>query len=477
MAAGSRPRAVEGRGRGDAAVAGARLTPSRARRPRARTIGRRAAGPRGSSAKSGTSRMGWPRKAFGRSRTARRSAAARRRSHGLRGPPSAVTRLTRISSTAKPLASSAWTASRASSTASVSGRTIHRKRQRPGSRRRRGQPASLGVDLGHEVVRRVAPVPAREPRQEEVVLGEHLTQHRRDPAQRLGHGQETERVSGGRGVDDDGVVAAGFREARQLQEAAQLVHAGEGQAEEAVDVGVVEIGASLPMRRRGRPAGAEPAGQGLIGVELQGIERRAARAGCGSLARPPVEPSTSPSECAGSVDTTSVRRPAPAASAQGGRSGGLADPALAADELEAGRPALGADRLTGRETSGSRPSTEASSPSTVASTPVTRKVPGGSGRPCWRSRISRIRARSSRSVIRELLLGDLAELETHLGGQELLAPHGVVVHLGLDGGGDLAQHELDAPDQKRVEDDHSESLARSSFSRMLTKLYGGQGPV
>ena len=32
-------------------------------------------------------------------------------------------------------------------------------------------------------------------------------------------------------------------------------------------------------------------------------------------------------------------------------------------------------------------------------------------------------------------------------------------------------------DEERVENDHSDSLARSSFRRMLTKLYGGQGPV
>src|SRR5947209_8511994 len=35
--------------------------------------------------------------------------------------------------------------------------------------------------------------------------------------------------------------------------------------------------------------------------------------------------------------------------------------------------------------------------------------------------------------IRELLLRDLAELQAHLGGQELLAQEGVVVELGVDG--------------------------------------------
>src|SRR5262245_18105914 len=77
----------------------------------------------------------------------------------------------------------------------------------------------------------------------------------------------------------------------------------------------------------------------------------------------------------------------------------------------------------------------------------------------------------------ELPLGDLTELEAHLRCQQLLAPHGVVGHLGILRRGNLAQDELEAADQEAVEDDHSDSRARSSFRRMLTKLYGGQGPV
>src|SRR5439155_27098796 len=42
---------------------------------------------------------------------------------------------------------------------------------------------------------------------------------------------------------------------------------------------------------------------------------------------------------------------------------------------------------------------------------------------------------------------------------------------------DLAEDELDAAGQQAVDDDHFPSFALSSLRRMLTKLYGGQGPV
>src|SRR5439155_1661501 len=82
-----------------------------------------------------------------------------------------------------------------------------------------------------------------------------------------------------------------------------------------------------------------------------------------------------------------------------------------------------------------------------------------------------------RSQRAELLLVDLAQLEPHLRGEELLAQARVVVHLGIDRSGDLAEHELDPGGEHAVEDDHFPSFALSSFRRMLTKLYGGQGPV
>src|SRR5207248_649989 len=54
----------------------------------------------------------------------------------------------------------------------------------------------------------------------------------------------------------------------------------------------------------------------------------------------------------------------------------------------------------------------------------------------------------------ELFLSDLAELQPHLRGEQLLAQNAVVVELAVDGSGDLVQHELDAADEQRVENDH-----------------------
>ena len=48
----------------------------------------------------------------------------------------------------------------------------------------------------------------------------------------------------------------------------------------------------------------------------------------------------------------------------------------------------------------------------------------------------------------ELLLAHLAELEPHLRGEQLLAQRGVVVQLGVDGRGDLVEHEPEAADQE-----------------------------
>jgi hypothetical protein len=136
------------------------------------------------------------------------------------------------------------------------------------------EPAGFHVDLGDEIVGPVVPVSAREAREQEVVLREHLPEHRRDPPESVRDGQEPERVPGGRRVDDDGLVTTGLGDPRQLEEPTQLVHAREAQIEEAIDVRVVEISASLGDEAERSPAGPQPAAQGTIRVELQSPQRR-----------------------------------------------------------------------------------------------------------------------------------------------------------------------------------------------------------
>src|SRR5262245_59083788 len=72
--------------------------------------------------------------------------------------------------------------------------------------------------------------------------------------------------------------------------------------------------------------------------------------------------------------------------------------------------------------------------------------------------------------VRELRLVDLAQLQPHLRVEKLLAHEALVVHLAVDGLGHLVEHEADAADEQRVEQDHWPSRARSSLRRMLTKL-------
>ena len=304
-----------------------------------------------------------------------------------------------------PLRASERTASRASSTASISGRTDPPEPAAAGDRG--GGSTSPRASASISATRRSAASSRSrpdEPGEQEVVLGEHLPEHGRDPPQRLRDGQEPERVPGGRRVDDDRVVAARLRHARELEEPAQLVDAGEAQAEEAVDVRLVEIGAALGDEAEGRAPRAEPAGERPVGVELEGIERSRRPPGS-RVTRAPTPAPEHVTQGVRRIGRHDERAPAGAGGREreGGRRGGLAHPALAADELVAGRPAPGARpahrpaRRRGRRSS----SSPSSSPTTLASTPVTRKVPGGSGAPLLRARGSRGCGRAaSRSIAR-----------------------------------------------------------------------------
>ena len=90
----------------------------------------------------------------------------------------------------------------------------------------------------------------------------------------------------------------------------------------------------------------------------------------------------------------------------------------------------------------------------------------------------------SRSNGRVFGFRHLAGLEPRLSFEQRLAQASLVVHLGVGGQRDLVEHEPEAVDQQRVQNEHVRMsrrvtvarYARSSFRRMLTKLYGGQGP-
>ena len=152
--------------------------------------------------------------------------------------------------------------------------------------------------------------------------GNALSSHQRAD---VGEGQQAQRLAGRRAVDDDHVVEAVVVVAADLQQAEQLVHAGQdGQllggdavdalaheqvAEPVLDLGPVAVQFVL---------GARPAGRRGRGTTV----RRAAS--------PPSRPATSARLCAGSVETSEGAPPARGEPARGrGRDRRLADAALA----------------------------------------------------------------------------------------------------------------------------------------------------
>ena len=84
-----------------------------------------------------------------------------------------------------------------------------------------------------------------------------------------------------------------------------------------------------------------------------------------------------------------------------------------------------------------------------------------------RALISRMRSKTSASIVSELLVRDLTGLELQLRLEQPLALPLGVVDLGVGNRRDLVEHERDAVDQEAVEKKHQ---TRSSFNLMFTKL-------
>ena len=140
-----------------------------------------------------------------------------------------------------PLASSAATPSRASARLSVSGSNTQ-ARERAHVAQRGGEVAARVRDLVDERVGGIGAMSPAEALRQEAVLGLHVVEDDGDAAQRGGHREEPQRVTGGRRVDHDAGPRAGCGETAQLEEADQLVDAGKRQAQQRVDVVLVEIG-------------------------------------------------------------------------------------------------------------------------------------------------------------------------------------------------------------------------------------------
>ena len=77
----------------------------------------------------------------------------------------------------------------------------------------------------------------------------------------VGRGEQAQRVSGRRRIDDDEVVVAGVRQPDDLEQRHQLVDAGDRQGEQRIDVVAIEPGAVFEDFAEGVPMVAQPSAE------------------------------------------------------------------------------------------------------------------------------------------------------------------------------------------------------------------------
>ena len=218
--------------------------------------------------------------------------------------------------------------------ADTSGIAQHRRESAAGRR-----------DLVDQLVGRIGTVSTAERLEEHAVLGLHVVENDGDPGQRRGHRQKTQRVAGWRGVDDHEVEGPARCESVELPEPDQLVHAGERKSQDRVDVVLVEIRSPSDDPRERRAPLGDPSCERGVGIELERGERAARtnqrqapgrRPGARAAVRRLLE---SISQRVSRV-CRDEKHPRPAGrGGEGGRrgAGGLADAALAGEEMEGGK--------------------------------------------------------------------------------------------------------------------------------------------
>ena len=161
----------------------------------------------------------------------------------------------------------------------------------------------------NQAIGRVRTSDARELLADQTVLALQPLEHVGDRGDGGGGGEQAQRVSGRRRVDDDQMVIAGVRQPDDLEQRHQLVDAGDGQCEQRIDVVAIEPGAVLENFAEGVPVIAQPSAECPRAIELN--RREGAPSDADGAGRADSRtPSASPSECAGSTEIASTRRPA-----------------------------------------------------------------------------------------------------------------------------------------------------------------------
>ena len=289
------------------------------------------------------------------------------------------------------------------------------------------------------------------------VLGLQVVQDARQLPELRGRLQQPQRVAGRRRVDDELVVGPRAREAQQLAQAHQLVDAGQRRGRARNRPRPRADRCRARPARAAAPDGAAASAPNARGASTSAARRRPRLPGTARSSAPSARPRQSPSEWAGSRETSRTRRPARARrQAMRGGAGGLADAALARRRSGPGpQPSRSLVLVAGERRLDARHLVAA----------LARD--GRRDAPPW---ISWMRSSRSASSSRYSSSDDLAQLAPHLRLQELLAQGAVVGQLGVDRRHQLVQHEAEPADQEAVDEDHSDPCARSSLRRMLTKL-------
>ena len=129
-----------------------------------------------------------------------------------------------------------------------------------------------GFPFGDEQVEAVrAAIPA-EHLPQAAALGQQRLQHAEPSPNQFGHGQQAKGVAAGRRIHHDAVVAAGLHPGGDLEEGHQLIETGQGEAQEPIDVLIVQKstgGGNLPQYRAVLLAECREV---LLGVQLQHLQ-------------------------------------------------------------------------------------------------------------------------------------------------------------------------------------------------------------
>ena len=133
--------------------------------------------------------------------------------------------------------------------------------------------ARLSGEHGDQPIGRLRTPHSSELLTNETVLALKRAEHVGDDGNGIGRRQQAQRVARGSGIDDDHIVDGAGGKAIDLDDAHQLVDAGNREIEQRVDVPAIEPGAMFEDVAKRAPVLLQPPSERARRVELRGLER------------------------------------------------------------------------------------------------------------------------------------------------------------------------------------------------------------